>query len=181
MTAKRQDITIERGADYDRPFQMLDQGGNPVNLTGCAAAMQIRAAVGFPTALLTLTSAGGTLVIDAVNGFIRPLISEVQTAALLPGRYVYDVKMLDASGRTVRPFEGFVNVVAEVTTVPVPAPAPTPTPSPSPSPAPAPSPEPAPAPAPAPSPAPAPGPSPEPSGGAFIFSNPANSAFAAII
>lgn len=117
MTAIRQDITIEQGADFDRPFFLTDAAGNPVDITGASAAMQIRVAPGDPTALLTLSTAAGTLLVDGPAGSIAPVIPGRVTDALAAGTYAYDVKMLSAAGVTSRTHQGRASVVAEVTTV----------------------------------------------------------------
>ena len=122
MTAKRQDITIEQGADYDRPFTLTDDDGEIDNLTGVAFALQIRASVNDPTALLTLSTADGTIVVDIDTGAVQPRINPSVTAALLPGTYVYDLKALEANGRVRRRRSGFVFVSPQVTTAFIPAP-----------------------------------------------------------
>jgi hypothetical protein len=116
MTATRLDLVIEQGTDYQQPFGVVDSGGRPVDITGASAAMQIRTSITDPTALVTLTTASGTLAVNGPAGTITPYLDEDATTALQPGTYVYDLKMLDAGGRTTRPFEGTATVVAEVTT-----------------------------------------------------------------
>jgi hypothetical protein len=128
MTATRLDITIDQGADYEQPFFVVDSAGKPVDISGAAAAMQIRTAIGDPTALVTLTTAGGTLTINGPAGTITPSIDAASTTALTPGTYVYDLKMLDTHGLTSRTHQGNVTVTGEVTVIDV-APAPSPTPS----------------------------------------------------
>jgi hypothetical protein len=134
MTAKRQDITIEQGADYDKPFFLTDDNGEAENLTGMAFALEIRSSPDDPTALLTLTTAAGTLVADLNTGGVRPVIDSAVTAAFLPGTYVYDLKSLAANGKVRRRRQGNVYVSPQVTLYVFPAPAPSPSPSPSPSP-----------------------------------------------
>lgn len=119
MTATRLDITIEQGADYDGSFAILDHAGDPVDLTGYAAAMQVRLFSVYPTALLTLTSIDGTLLIDAVAGTVTPIIPGSVTAAINPGHYLYDLKLVSPAGRTTRPYQGSAYVSAEVTDTPI--------------------------------------------------------------
>lgn len=116
MTAKTQNITIEQGADFDEPFYVTDASGDPEDITGASAAMQIRRAVG-DDVLITLSTDDGTLVIDGDAGTITPAIDEETTSDLTPGLYVYDLKMLTADGHTRRTHQGNVLVSAEVTTI----------------------------------------------------------------
>jgi hypothetical protein len=116
MTALIKNITIEQGADYQRPFFILDENGDPVDLTGASAAMQISASFGYPPAL-TLTTANGGLVIGGATGTITPMITSTATSALVPGTYLYDVKLVFANGRTVRPYQGNATVSPEVTII----------------------------------------------------------------
>ncbi|OWK42213.1 hypothetical protein [Fimbriiglobus ruber] len=116
MTAILKNITIDQGADYQRPFLILDENGNPVDLTGAYAAMQVSTAYGFP-AVLTLTTSNGGLVIGGENGTITPVVSAAMTSPLVPGNYLYDVKLVFANGKTVRPFQGTATVSPEVTVI----------------------------------------------------------------
>jgi hypothetical protein len=116
MTAALYNITIEQGADYVQPFPpILDSSGNPVNIMAASAAMQIRTAIGDPTAFLTLTTANGGLT-ASTGGVWLPFIDEDATTTILPGLYVYDLKMLNATGITSRPFQGMATITGEVTT-----------------------------------------------------------------
>jgi hypothetical protein len=116
MTTIIKNITIDQGADYFRPFTILDETCNPVDITGAIAAMELCVYPGFPAAL-TLTTANGGLVINGPLGTITPVISAAMTTNLLPGMYVYDIKMVYVNGRTVRPFQGMATVSPEVTMV----------------------------------------------------------------
>ena len=109
MTAQRIDITIEQGADFQQPFPpILDASGNPVNILAAAAALQIRTSLYDPTAVVTLTTANGGLTASA-GGIWIPFIDEDATTALLPGAYVYDLKML-LSGTTTRTHQGAATI-----------------------------------------------------------------------
>jgi len=56
MSAGRYPIYIEQGASLDFEVQYLDSNGNPVDLSGYSAKMQIRSAPAATTAYITLTS-----------------------------------------------------------------------------------------------------------------------------
>lgn len=58
MAAGLYNFTIEQGATVDFELQYKDNEGNPINLTGCWGAMQIRSnfADNKPTTYITLTT-----------------------------------------------------------------------------------------------------------------------------
>ncbi|MDY3551390.1 hypothetical protein R5W24_000466 [Gemmata sp. JC717] len=124
MTAKRLDITIEQGADFVRDFPVAAANGAPFDISGYRAALQVRAAPGAPTALVTLTSDNGGLAL--VSGRVRAAIQEAVTADLSPGAYVYDLKLVSPAGFTSRWYEGACTVAPQVTTFDFPAPNPSP-------------------------------------------------------
>lgn len=109
--ARQQDITIEQGADFGGAFDLPAS----LDLEGLDAAMQIRAAYGYPHPLLTLTLSGGGLILDAEARTIRPIIGARTASAFLPGMYVYDVVTRESDGRKTRTHQGSVVVSAAVT------------------------------------------------------------------
>ena len=113
MTAGYWDITIEQGAAFLQSFVIKDGSGAVIDLTGCTASMQIRPALGMP-AIVSLTTANGGLVLGGTNGTITPVFA---TDALNPGKYVYDLKLVDSGGEPFRLLQGFVCVSSEVTTI----------------------------------------------------------------
>ena len=117
MTATIQNITLEQGTDFQQAFVVVDASGNPVNLTGAGAALQIRDYPGDPNALVSLNTNTGGLVITASTGTITAIIAEAVAATIVPGLYVYDLKLLNASGLTSRAFQGSVTVSPAVTTL----------------------------------------------------------------
>jgi len=118
MSAKQLDIAIEQGADYQNLFYVVDSSGNPVNITGAIVAMQIRTEIGSPSALVTLTTQDRSIEINGTQGTIALSgLNEVITTALSAGVYVYDIKMLDTTGKTTRLFQGTAAVSPEVTTI----------------------------------------------------------------
>ena len=80
MTAGVWNPTIEQGATWHRVLTYLDDG-QPIDLTGYTARMDIVHKLSRKTALQLDTSAGG-IVIDGVAGTITLQLSAVQTATL---------------------------------------------------------------------------------------------------
>ncbi|MDY3551387.1 hypothetical protein R5W24_000463 [Gemmata sp. JC717] len=122
MTAQRRDLTIEQGGDFLHEFPVTAADGTPFDISGYQAALQVRPFVGAPYTLLTLSTANGGLVLG--TGWVQAAVPEAVTANLLPGAYVYDLKMLSPTGFASRWYQGACFVSPEVTTFDFAAPSP---------------------------------------------------------
>lgn len=107
-------ISIDQGATYSLALTYKDSNGTAINLTGYTAAMQIRTSYDSSTTVVSLTSSSG-IVITAATGLLTITITSIQTAALTPGTYVYDLEITSGSGVVSRLIQGSVMVSAEVT------------------------------------------------------------------
>lgn len=113
-TAGIYNFIMDQGSTYTVQMVYLDPNGNPIDLTGCTAKMQLRLQYGDPTAALTLTTGGGGIVIDGPTGTINITATDEQTLVLEPTFYVYDLDIIDGSVIT-RLVQGQVTVRPEVT------------------------------------------------------------------
>ena len=100
-------------------FGLTPSGGQliykpPVDLTGAAARMQIRAGLG-GALLLELTTDNGGLAITGPGTLTRTLTAE-QTTALTWTEGAYDLEVEYADGTVQRYLQGAVTVSREVTT-----------------------------------------------------------------
>lgn len=118
MPAATYDLLIEQGATYRRTFtwRQGEADGEPYDLTGCTARMQIRPKAGLGVALALTTENGGILLGEA-TGQIDVFMSADETdalgATLLRG--VYDLEIVYPSGDVTRVVQGKVRVSANVT------------------------------------------------------------------
>lgn len=94
MTAGRYDIEIEQGATWLRTITVEDPNGEPINLTGYSARMQVRIGYDATSAILTLTSPDGGISIDPLTGTLSLTASATQTAAMPAGIHVYDLELV---------------------------------------------------------------------------------------
>ena len=112
MTAKY-NFTAGQGETFDRTVTWtIDDVA--VNLTGYTARLQIRKTHKSTSAVVSLTQASG-LTLGGAAGTIEIVISATATAALDPGRYVYDLELVSAGGVVTRVLEGAIVFTAEVT------------------------------------------------------------------
>jgi hypothetical protein len=114
VAAAQYDLTIEAGATFTKVFRWRNAEGDPIDLTGYTARMQIRETYASPTPLVSLTTGSG-ITLEAADGVVNVEITADQTAALAARRGVYDLELEDASGFVTRLVEGKVTIRPEVT------------------------------------------------------------------
>ena len=111
MTVYVANIVINGGADFSQTYDLADQNTNSAkDLTGHSAASQMRkhaAAVGVTTFTTT--------IVNATAGQVRIGLTTSQTAALEPGRYVYDLMLTAPDNSMTRVIEGMALVREGVT------------------------------------------------------------------
>tara|TARA_B100000405_G_C16488665_1_gene339207 strand:+ start:157 stop:501 length:345 start_codon:yes stop_codon:yes gene_type:complete len=112
MAVYSSNLNIKTGTTFAQVFTLEDGVSNsPINLTNFGIAAQMRKHAGATTGITTFT----TSLYDAVGGKIQIGLSTTQTAALKPGRHVYDVITTDTSGVMECVVEGMVIVSKAVT------------------------------------------------------------------
>ena len=87
-------IVINQGADFSQVFNLADSSNDSVDLTNYALTAQMRKHAGSSVS----HNLNPTVVQPPTNGGVRITLTDVQTSALKPGRYVYDVLIADDSG-----------------------------------------------------------------------------------
>ena len=128
MAAGRYLLTIEQGATTDLLLEYKDSNGNPVDLTGHAARMQIRPSVDSSTIYLSLTQVtgsdgtglnlapmSGSVTLPQTSGSIGLFISAASSSALNFTEGVYDIELNSPGGIVTRLLEGIVKLSKEVT------------------------------------------------------------------
>jgi len=115
MTAGIYNFTIDQGAQYTTQIIWADSSGNPIDLTGYTAAMQLREQAASPNpSALNLTSSNGGITITPLAGEMDILMTTAQTGALDARFYVYDLEIA-LSGVVTRIIQGQITVSAQVT------------------------------------------------------------------
>ena len=103
-------IFIDQGADFTTTVTVTDSNGDAVSLAGYSAAAQIRKSYSSSTSTAFTTS-----ISNASGGEITITLTDIQTAALDAGRYLYDVLITASGGDKTRVVEGQVTVNPSVT------------------------------------------------------------------
>jgi hypothetical protein len=86
-----------------------------VNVTGYTADMQVRQDVNSTSIIVQLSTANGRIVTGTTDGTFTLTLTAVQTAALPPGNYVYDLEVTAPGGTVTKILTGGFAVIAEVT------------------------------------------------------------------
>ena len=94
-------IYIDQGADFTTVISLTDSNNDALNLTGYSAIAQIRKTYGSTTIAATFGTA-----LTTTTGQLTLTLTDVITAAMTSGRYVYDVLLTDGSGDKTRVLEG---------------------------------------------------------------------------
>ncbi len=109
------DIEIIQGQTLVRAVLWKDADGEPVDLTGYSARMQIRRSKSSSDVLFELTTANGRIAIDGAAGKVTLTFTAEESAAFTWRRGVYDLELEAGDGVVRRLLEGAVEVNREVT------------------------------------------------------------------
>lgn len=116
QTDKRYNIVADQASTYQLAITWLDPTGQPVNLDGYTAKMQVRLGYPEPSAVVTISSDNGEITLGGSAGTINLEISAEKMAPLAARVYVYDLR-LDNGAVVTRLIEGTFTVQATVTRV----------------------------------------------------------------
>jgi hypothetical protein len=114
MPAATYDFTIEQGATLIKPIVWKDSDGDPVDLTGYSARMQMRRNYSTPV-LLQLTTGAGNLVITPSTGTVTMVFDAALTESITWLRAKYDLELESSVGVVTRILEGDVTISREIT------------------------------------------------------------------
>ena len=104
------EIVIEQGATFNTTINVEDTAGAAINLYGYTANSMMRKSYYSSSATTSTSTVTGT-----ENGEVTLTVSATNTAALTPGRYVYDVIITSPTSVVTRVVEGIVTVLPSVT------------------------------------------------------------------
>jgi hypothetical protein len=88
-------VKLYRGDTWTRAWELKDAAGNPIDLTGASARVQVRDAAG--AVVISASTADGRLTLTPASGRIDMLVPYSATG-LAPGSYRFDLEVTHASG-----------------------------------------------------------------------------------
>jgi hypothetical protein len=114
MPASKYDLKIEQGADFLLSVAWADSAGSPVDLSGYSARAQVRASHNSPDVLLSFDSSKGSIELGGEEGTILLTATAEATSKVASGG-VWDLELIDSTGKVKRLLEGRVRLSKEVT------------------------------------------------------------------
>jgi hypothetical protein len=110
--SRKVNLVIDQGTTYETSFELVDENGDPRDLTGYTARSQLRK---WYTSVFATDFV--TEIVPTLGKIILRLDAVTSGPGELPaGRYVYDVQLTETlTGNISRVFEGIVTVTPEVT------------------------------------------------------------------
>jgi hypothetical protein len=123
MSAGTYNIVAEQGATYSKLFTLTNSAGDPIDLTGYTARLQVREKYSSEVKLLDLTTENSGITLGGAAGTVAVLATATQMAAIivpdLPGTppkrsAVYDLELITGSTIT-RLLQGKFDITREVT------------------------------------------------------------------
>ncbi len=118
MAAGLYDLYIEQGATFTKIITWKDSAGDPIDLTGFVARMQIRQTISASAVLYSATTENGGITLGGAAGTITITFPAADTAAFSFVTGVYDLELASsalAGAEVTRLLEGGVVVSKEVT------------------------------------------------------------------
>jgi hypothetical protein len=106
------ELTIDQGANLSSTIDLTNDDNTPINLTNTNFTCQIRKSYFSTNATANVTV---TVESPAANGRVRLSMDAANTANIKSGRYLYDLKMIDASNNHIRVLEGIITITPQVT------------------------------------------------------------------
>ena len=104
-------ILVDQGANYTTPLEITDASGNPINLTGWTAEAHIRKHFSSTTNKSFII----TFDADRTTGLIEMALPGSNSTVMVPGRYLYDLRMLDANSAPYRIIQGTLTIDGAIT------------------------------------------------------------------
>ena len=117
MAVQTYDLVIRRGDTYNVEFTWQDSDGNPIDLTGYTARMQIRAKVSSPDPPAVDVTEGAGIVLGGAAGTVTVELTPEQTGDGLQDckSGVYDVELTSSIGTVTTIIGGRVSFIDQVT------------------------------------------------------------------
>lgn len=105
-------LFIDAGSAFNNIISLTASNGLPLNLTGYTAKSQIRKSY-----TSTISHTFTASIYSAPLGKVKLELTEIQTEAITPGRWLYDVEITSSGGVKTRVIEGIITVTPQITQI----------------------------------------------------------------
>lgn len=111
MSAGYVELYLDQGTTFNNVINLTDDVTNQaINTLGYTASSQMRRSHWSSNIAANITCTFS----NTANGELTLSMTPSATAAIKAGRYVFDVKLTDATGYVTRPLEGIITVTPQV-------------------------------------------------------------------
>lgn len=110
-----QDYGIRTGTNWSLNITLRDSADDILDLTGWEGAMEIRKEKGAPIIIRLATNTGGMTLGDNEDNIV--LQADAQTTDVMPGRYNYDLRLLNSDSDQSIYIFGRIDIVGTITQV----------------------------------------------------------------
>lgn len=108
-------IVIEQGSTWLAELTYTDAEGEPIDLTGAEACMQLRRAAYSEDVVIELDTDNNRIVIEPLAGKLTLTLTADETATIETYNGVYDLELKYAGGMVEKLLRGNFTLVPEVT------------------------------------------------------------------
>ena len=106
-------LDVDQGSDFTTEMTLQNNNGTAMDLTGFSVYSQFRKNYNS-----TIAYQFTTAMTNALQGIITLSLLGTASSNIKPGRYLYDVEIVDITTRKTRVVEGIVTINAEITKIP---------------------------------------------------------------
>ena len=106
-------LDIDQGSDFSAVIDLENDNGTPMDLSNAQIYSQFRKSYNSSTAYSFTCQ-----VLDSVNGKFQMKLAGADSSAIRPGRYLYDVEIVNSIPVKTRVVEGIVTINPEITRIP---------------------------------------------------------------
>ena len=113
--AGKKNFEVDQNATFSFIIEYKDNNGNPIDLNGSSAKLQVRDTAGGSKLAFSLTSPNGGIIIDEPNGKLTIKMTPTQTSKLFYPKSSYDIMVTDSNLNKTKLLEGFITLSRSVT------------------------------------------------------------------
>jgi len=108
-------LKIEQGSTFNVDITYKDENGDPVDLRGYDARMQLRRRIDDENPTLELTTGNGRLILGGEDGTVQINVNATDTEGLDATEGVYDLELVSGAGIVDKLLRGTFEIIREVT------------------------------------------------------------------
>ena len=114
--AAQKNFEVDQNTTFSFTIDYKDNAGNPIDITGATAKMQVRDTKGGSKLAFSLTSpSAGGITIDGPIGKLTIKMTPTQTNKLFFPKSSYDIMLTDSNLNRTKLIEGFLSLSRSVT------------------------------------------------------------------